>query len=396
MVDPIVAGWFSMSQNEPTTRPGVMSQTVIVQPGSATAGEPDTQPVDLRQTMVEGIQPVSKPSAPTVRPAPSPRPAPAVQKQAASTATPPPGESPAPAAPVGKPPPEQRGGKKRKTVAARAAAATPVYRPQRRAGVPVLIAVDDGSVSEGERFRLRGDRFAIGRIEGDLKLRGDSEVSRRHAELVRQDDGDQSQWWLIDRKSTNGTFVRVRQAMLWHGAHLMIGSGRYLVQTYPESERVVSPVAVGDPDRPKSTESPTPPTDWSNQTMIVSPNSEADVDELELFSDAEPGGFGAAQPGQRYMQLVDLTDTSRVWRFDPPHTDFGRQLALGRNQIRDPFIEPLHGRIELIGLRWRIREGATVNGCWLRMPSLKLKSDAQFQVGEQRFHFILNAKGPNP
>ena len=57
--------------------------------------------------------------------------------------------------------------------------------------------------AEAREVRLKGDVMVIGRSpRADITLDLDG-VSRRHAELRRDDDG----WWLKDLGSVNGTLV---------------------------------------------------------------------------------------------------------------------------------------------------------------------------------------------
>ena len=62
---------------------------------------------------------------------------------------------------------------------------TPAYRPQRQASMAVLCVVDGGP-EDGQWLRLRGDKFVIGRTEGDLIIPNDTMMSTRHAEISRQ------------------------------------------------------------------------------------------------------------------------------------------------------------------------------------------------------------------
>ena len=98
----------------------------------------------------------------------------------------------------------------------------------RRCGPPsaLLIVFDDGAAT-CETVRVRGERFVIGRSEGDLLLHA-MQVSGRHAELVchHTDDGSWD-WVLTDLGSTNGTFVRAGSAVLKDGQELLIGRARY-------------------------------------------------------------------------------------------------------------------------------------------------------------------------
>lgn len=76
--------------------------------------------------------------------------------------------------------------------------------------VYILSGVEDGttlsySIEQGDG-QIAGDRWiiSIGRKdENDLCLRNDTYISRKHANLIWQDD----QWWLQDLNSTNGSFV---------------------------------------------------------------------------------------------------------------------------------------------------------------------------------------------
>ena len=59
---------------------------------------------------------------------------------------------------------------------ARASAAS--YRPTLRPPMAVLTVFDDGK-HEGEQIRLRGNRFIVGRTEGDLMIPHDGMISAR-------------------------------------------------------------------------------------------------------------------------------------------------------------------------------------------------------------------------
>src|SRR5436190_8994371 len=50
-----------------------------------------------------------------------------------------------------------------------------IYRPTVRAPVAILTVFDDGK-SDGEVIRIRGERFVIGRSEGDLLLPHDGRI----------------------------------------------------------------------------------------------------------------------------------------------------------------------------------------------------------------------------
>jgi pSer/pThr/pTyr-binding forkhead associated (FHA) protein len=99
-----------------------------------------------------------------------------------------------------------------------------VYSPDREARQlePLLDRRQALLVGEGRRNVLSGDRVLIGRSrECDIAL-SDPNVSRRHAELRRGEDG----WSVVDLGSTNGVKVngrRLEQASLRPGDRITIG-----------------------------------------------------------------------------------------------------------------------------------------------------------------------------
>jgi Protein of unknown function (DUF3662)/Inner membrane component of T3SS, cytoplasmic domain len=101
---------------------------------------------------------------------------------------------------------------------------TMVYSPDRevRRLDPALDRRQALLVGEGRRNVLGGNRVVVGRSrEADIVL-ADPNVSRRHAELRR----DESGWQVVDLGSTNGIKVngrRVDQAGLSPGDHITIG-----------------------------------------------------------------------------------------------------------------------------------------------------------------------------
>ncbi|MHB1421883.1 MAG: ATP-binding protein [Gemmataceae bacterium] len=77
-------------------------------------------------------------------------------------------------------------------------------------------------VDEGKQFDLTGEHVGIGRDSSNRIKLHDTEVSRRHAELVRTAEG----YRLVDRGSANGTFVNnqsIRDLLLQAGDQVQIG-----------------------------------------------------------------------------------------------------------------------------------------------------------------------------
>jgi hypothetical protein len=102
---------------------------------------------------------------------------------------------------------------------------TMVYSPDREARkldpepVQASRAVLSGS---GRRTVLSGRRMVVGRSRDADIVVDDANVSRKHAELRRDDEG----WWVVDLGSTNGVKVnrrRVEQSLLRHGDRITLG-----------------------------------------------------------------------------------------------------------------------------------------------------------------------------
>jgi pSer/pThr/pTyr-binding forkhead associated (FHA) protein len=105
----------------------------------------------------------------------------------------------------------------------------PQVDPRQIVGDPGVIHVEVvGGPMDGDRRRLAGTSFTIGRTSGnDLSLPLDPRVSARHARISR--DGEQC--WLEDLGSSNGTFLGKRRVTervaIGPGAIFVLG-GTYL------------------------------------------------------------------------------------------------------------------------------------------------------------------------
>ncbi len=227
---------------------------------------------------------------------------------------------------------------------------TPIFRPVRRAPVPRLIAVDDGQLLDGEVWRLRRSRTIIGRADGDILIGGDPDISAKHVELACLQIDGCLKWRLTDLNSTNGTFVRVNRAPLADGKELILASHRY---------RFHMPAEL--------------------------PRDDENIRATRLFA-----GNPAAAEGEVWLELLA---PDRSQRFDIP--DRGATIGSDPAQCelvptRDPFLSPMHARISCVRDRWQIEDVGSVNGTWMRVERVTLDQDAEFQIGEQRFRFLLS------
>src|SRR5262249_26850245 len=94
------------------------------------------------------------------------------------------------------------------------------HLPPAEGTVPRLIVIK--GADEGKQFELSADHLSIGRDAASKVRLHDTEVSRRHAELLRVSDG----FRVLDRGSANGTFVNGRQVhdvLLQPGDQVQVG-----------------------------------------------------------------------------------------------------------------------------------------------------------------------------
>jgi pSer/pThr/pTyr-binding forkhead associated (FHA) protein len=228
---------------------------------------------------------------------------------------------------------------------------TPAEKPQQRPPLGLLCILDDGKL-DGEWVRLRGDRYLIGRVEGDVRIPHDVLMSSRHAELVRQKARDGHRWVLTDLESRNGTWVRIGSSVLRDQNELVIGRGQY------RFEAGTAPAAVAA--------APTAP----------------------------PGatiGWAAGPTGLGVAALVDVTPggTGQRYSLTQPEYWIGRDpkaCAIARPD--DPFANSRHARLHRDARgQWHVDNNRSVNGLWLRIDEIPLGATCQFRLGEQRFLF---------
>lgn len=226
---------------------------------------------------------------------------------------------------------------------------TSPYRPQFRPPIARLCILDDED-EDGEWLRIRGDKFVIGRTEGNLVIPHDSMISGRHAELSRKTDKGRVVWYLTDLQSTNGTYVRVGRSVLKHHQQLLIGARRYRFEIASSGEPAAS----------------------------------------EAATNKETQGWQAQAPySPQFPALVELTPQGESQRHPLSGTD--HWIGRDANQCsiflaNDPMVDPRHAHIyrDAQG-RWQIENNRSLNGIWIRINRVPFSSSGQFQMGEQRF-----------
>ncbi len=245
-----------------------------------------------------------------------------------------------------------------KPVAARCQPFRPLHRPP----MALLVALDDGSLKEGETWRIRKSPHTIGRVKGDTVIPHDPGMSAEHAQIIRRWHEGAYRWFLVDLNSTNGTFVRAKRALLVQGRQLLLGGRRYefrLPESPPDNEDQL-PDAEGDGGK--------------GATRRAEPTT------LEFLRQQTP-------------RLVEITADGE----GPSHVILGREALIGSDANKcslavsdDPFLSPVHARFFLDQKqRWHVEDLGSTNGVWIRTERTALDSNCEFQLGEQRFRFVL-------
>jgi pSer/pThr/pTyr-binding forkhead associated (FHA) protein len=227
----------------------------------------------------------------------------------------------------------------------------PAYRPLIRPLVPRLTLLDDGDLTGGETIRLREAVTVIGRTEGDVRLPHDPLVSGRHAEIVREGGMRPHRWVLRDLGSSNGTFVRCARTLLRPESLVMLGGRRFRFQ----------PAAAGP-------------------TGEVAALGTLAVDVAAVRA----GGWPT---------LVELGPAAAGLELRLA----GHDLTIGRPghgnavEITDPLLAERHARVlcDPAG-RWVLEALPSVNGVWAQVTAVQLAGVCRFQIGEQRFLFVVD------
>jgi hypothetical protein len=227
------------------------------------------------------------------------------------------------------------------------------FCPSSRPNMAVLVVIDDHEDEDGETVRIRAASFVIGRVQGDLVIPHDSNISGRHAEIQRRVEGGKFQWYLRDLQSTNGTYIRVAGGILRDEQEMLIGGRGY---------RFEMP-AGADSDTPEGPGGPAATRKWI-------------------------GGSIEQLAGSLNPALVELTPQGDGRRFvlSRPEQWVGRDPAQCTVVLEDPLASPRHARVyrDPKG-RWMIQNNRSRNGLWMRITEVPLERGGQFQCGEQRF-----------
>jgi pSer/pThr/pTyr-binding forkhead associated (FHA) protein len=222
-------------------------------------------------------------------------------------------------------------------------------RPLLRPSTPVLTVLDDGTFDSGEDFRLRGERFVIGRSSGDLVIPHDQTLSSTHAEIRRVATDGRVSWHLIDLESVNGTFVRIESAILYPDSLVSIGLRRF---------SLVNPLAAA---------------------LARGGDGTHEIDSQVLPADLWPS-------------LVEAGKQESVLRFPlrKQRVTIGRAGGTCDITIDDPHLALHHATlIRSEDHSWHITPEKTLNGVWVSTRAVRLTALCHFLCGEQFFRFAI-------
>lgn len=212
------------------------------------------------------------------------------------------------------------------------------------------LTVHDDGFRSGEVFRLRSDRFQIGRDEGDFVLPFDLQMSGSHVAICRELVDAQFDWSVRDLDSTNGTFFKIDNAKLKHGNELIIGGSKFRFDAAP----VGAAAASQAPQRQATAKFVSPVSAAARRPALFRIHD--DIGEEKLLLPADDVTVGG---GQGEAAIC----------FDS-----------------DPFADAIHCRIyKDENGNWQIENQSETNGTWLRRDRIDVKRTCAFQAGEQRF-----------
>jgi pSer/pThr/pTyr-binding forkhead associated (FHA) protein len=214
--------------------------------------------------------------------------------------------------------------------------------------------VDDGSVDDGEWFRLRTPNLTVGRAQGDIILAHDSLISSQHLEISLRTVEGRYRVYLRDLDSRNGSFIRANRVFLRDGQELLLGSRRYAF-----SAGSTNTAETGSD------------TAEAGSTRGWQAGSPADM--AKLLPALQETGTDEAEAKARFP----LMNEDQLLGSDPQ--------ACAVVLTGDPFVSRVHARIHRDPRgRWAIENQKSMNGIWVRFSEIAIDTTGEVQIGEQR------------
>ena len=194
--------------------------------------------------------------------------------------------------------------------------------------------------ASGREWALKTGENIIGREGADVSL-GDRTVSRRHARVVVEPDGD---LWLEDMGSTNGTQRAERtlppgqRAALADGTQVQFGAVKVTV-ILPDA-----PLALPLPEAPAAA-----PPQREVMGALPAPAAAAAASASAASEEEEPVAKLVGATGQVYA----LTETT---------TTFGRRSTNHFVLNGDPYVSGAHAQVLFDGQRFQLLDMGSTNG----------------------------------
>ena len=221
------------------------------------------------------------------------------------------------------------------------------FRPWDRQPLALLTILDDGQVNQGEKIRLRTSSLILGRSSGDVRIPFDPDMSAEHAELRCRIHEGRFQWYLLDKKSRNGTFVRAYRASLYRDTDLILGGRlyRFTLRRHEDDEQDSEALQT-------------------RAYQVPSAGRDACLTEL----------------GQRA--------SARTYSVSAPEARLGSDPSCDIVIESDRYLSGEHVRFyQDATRRWMLEDLKSRNGVWVRVRRLRVDNTIDFQLGQQRFRF---------
>lgn len=217
-----------------------------------------------------------------------------------------------------------------------------------RESLAVLVRIWEGG-ADGEVVPLGNLPLVLGRADGECVFAADSLLSGRHCSIRLE--GQRAM--VRDLGSRNGTFVRRSDRVtITEGMETLFGNT--LVR-------------------------------WSLATGVTPPAPPESGRTVE-YGDAT-GSLATVRAA--VVRGRNLTADECVFRGSGTIGRTGQTLAL-----RDPFVSPVHARVDCRSEAPWLKDADSVNGCWIRLAAESdwpLQSGDAFRAGKQIFRFELRS-----
>lgn len=245
-----------------------------------------------------------------------------------------------------------------------------------------VLIEEEGSPTRS--FRLITDAISIGRSDAVDLVLPDADVSRKHALLIREQDG----WIIEDQKSANGIQVNgaaTERIALVHGDVVVIGKFRVIFQSDDEGEQAEYTGPSGE-GRDEMTSPGIPVAEIHAAMQAQAPAAESNAATPAAAPAAEPD-VGAPAPAAAPEPGAPHLIGSEGERYDLD----GKILRFGQDiPVQGAFFLGSPGDLVAKDGGWVVRKGFFLTALDVNGKSVgaqRLKSGDRIRVGTSRFTY---------